>query len=65
MEQDKVEMQNKINGLEDKMLSYKQRLIVLEQKVADSETRKDEMSVHEAKQQSLLEDYQNQVSVFT
>ena len=58
-------MQNKVMGLEEKVLSYKQRLVILEQKVADYETRKDEMSVHEARQQALLEDNENRISVFT
>ena len=55
LEQEKEELQGKVNGLEDKVLTYKQRLLVLEKKIAEFESDKDLMSINEAKQNNKLE----------
>ena len=47
------------------MLNYKQKLLVLEKRVAEYESDKDFMKVKEVKQTLKLEDYQSQVDVLS
>ena len=54
---DKDDLHGKVCGLEEKLINYKQKLLVMEKKVADYESQKDMMLVNEVKQSNKIEDY--------
>ncbi|CDW74824.1 kinesin motor domain containing protein [Stylonychia lemnae] len=60
----KEDLQTKNTLLDDKVLNYKQKLLIAEKKIAEFESDKDLMLVNERKQTHRLEDFQSQIQVF-
>lgn len=61
----KDELQQKVINLEDKIINYKQKNLVLEKKIAEYENDKDFMVVREVQKTHKLEDYLSQIEVLS